>query len=56
MTALKNQIENQINEEVIITNADNDSVDFKTTDGSIYWAKLTKTGKVKTNSIRLNRW
>jgi len=53
---MKTQIEQIIGEQIEITKQDNYSVDFKTLDGAYYWAKLTKTGKVKLNSIRTAKY
>lgn len=53
---MKTQLEKQISETVEILKVDNNSVDFKTLDGTQYWAKLTATGKVKNNSVRLATW
>lgn len=53
---MKTQLEKQIGEQIEILKVSENTVDFKTLDGIEYWAKLTATGKVKTNSVRLNKW
>lgn len=53
---MKAQLEKQIKEQVEILKVIENTVDFKTLDGTIYWAKLTSTGKVKVNSVRLAAW
>ena len=53
---MKTQIENQIKESVEIVKIHDNSVDFKTVDNVLYWAKLTASKKVKANSIRIARF
>lgn len=53
---MKTQLEKQIGEQVEIIKVVENTVDFKTLDGTQYWAKLTATGKVKNNSVRLATW
>ena len=64
---MQNNIENQIDKELqrrnvtgsLIANiqeiGDTGLIDF-TLDGKSFWAKLTPTGKLKKNSIRINNF